>query len=271
MSEPIPRAPIAAAPISVILTARALATQTADALSAWREQLAALNRPGEILLIQETRPETTLEPIDAAVRVFPYERTTGCRDALAAAIAAAQYPLVAFCPCDFGYRPGDLDGMLKLIDEVDLVIGYRSRGQAPPWRVLLDTAFGLFSRVVLGVPIEPRVCWLGWPGWGRRLAARWLFAIRVADPECPYRLARRAIFERMPLQSGGPFVAVEMIAKANFLGCYLAQAPVQWTPPPEPQTDAIGFWHEAWHVFHRPLFGAVPPPVHPIPDTMPPG
>lgn len=258
MSEPSERPAIATSPISVILFAQALSTQTAEALAGWRRYLDAQKRACEILLLQETRPEAPPNPGDeapATLRLFAYERALGFRAALNAAIAAAQHPLLVFCPCDMQYLPADLDGMLKVIDQVDLVVGYRAGGQAPAWRVLLDTFIGLFSRVVLGIPIEPRVCWLGSAGWGRRWIARWIFGVRVLDPECPFRLARRAIFAQLPLQSGGPFAPVEMLAKANHLSCYLAQEPVTWTPPVEPASDAIPFGQDAWLVFRNPEFG----------------
>ncbi len=258
MSEPSPRPAIASSPISVILFAQALGTQTAAALAGWRRYLDAQKRTHEIMLIQETRPEAPAHPSDDTptdMRLFTYERCHGFRDALNAAIAAAQHPLLVFGPCDMQYQPADLDGMLKVIDQVDLVVGYRAGGQAPPWRVLLDTFIGLFSRVVLGIPIEPRVCWLGAQGWGRRWIARWIFGVGVLDPECPFRLARREIFQNLPLQSGGSFAQVEMLAKANHLSCYLAQEPVTWTPPVEPGSDAISFGQDAWLVFRNPEFG----------------
>jgi hypothetical protein len=83
--------------------------------------------------------------------------------------------------------------------------------------VLLDIVIALASRVVIGVPLMPRVCWLGSEGRGRRWVARWVFGVRVLDPECPFRLARREIFQHLPIQSSGPFVQVEMLAKANHL------------------------------------------------------
>src|ERR1043166_7214167 len=104
MSEPAPRPPIATAPISVLLFAHALSTETADALRAWRQYLDTLNRAYEILLIQETRPEVEPVPADdagpQATRVFRYDRATGFRDALNEAIRAAQHPLLAFCTAD---------------------------------------------------------------------------------------------------------------------------------------------------------------------------
>ena len=263
------RPPIASSPLSVILLARALATDTAEVLQAWRHSLDKLNRNYEIILIQETRPEladvtaTDIPEATKRLRTIPYDRAIGVRAALNDAIRSVQYPLVAFCTCDKQYAPNDLERLLKMIDKVDLVVGYRAGGQAPPWRVLLDTFLGLASRVLIGAPLSPRVCWLGSEGRGRRWVARWIFGVRVLDPECPFRLARREIFQHMPIQSSGPFVQVEVLAKANHLTCLLAEEGVSWTPPNEPTSDAVSFGGDAYLVFRAPDFGPHEPPPLP--------
>jgi len=273
MSEPLQRPPIASSHISVILFARALATDADASLQGWRHYLDTLNRDYEILLIRETRPETGPLQVPEAtsrMRTLVYERTLGIRAAVNEAVSAARHPLVAFCECDRQFDPADLNVMLKTIDQVDLVVGYRTGGQAPPWRVMLDTLLRAASWVFIGVKLGPRVCWLGSEGWGRRWAARWLFGLRVLDPECPFRLMRRDIFQHLPIQSGGPFVHVEILAKANHLSCLMAEEPVTWKPPPEPTTDAISFGDDAWVVLRNPDFGPyvapaetaeAPPPV----------
>lgn len=255
MSEPSQRPSIASSPVSVLLFAQALATETADALQAWRAYLDTLRRPYEILLIQETRLEVGAETPEAATRIFPYDRTAGFRDALNDAIRSAQHPLLVFCVCDKQYQPVDLGRFLKVIDQVDLVVGYRAGGQAPPWRVLLDTFAGLFSRIFLGLPLGPRVCWLGRKGLARRWVARWIFGVSLHDPECPFRLVRREVFTHLPIQASGPFVHVEILAKANHLGCLLAEEPATWTPPTLPTSDTISFSQDAWLVFRQPDFG----------------
>jgi len=269
MSEPTPRPAIATAPISVIFFAHAFSTETNDALRSWRTYLESLKRPFELSLIQESRPE--IPPAESTepppeVRVYTYERAAGFRDALNAAIAAAQFPLLAFCTCDNQFQPAELGHLLKVIDNVDLVVGYRTGGQAPPWRVLLDLFNTLFCRIVLGIPLEPRRAWLDSAGWGRRWVARWVFGVRVLDPECPFHLARREIFKKWPIQSGGPFVQIEMLAKANHLTCLLAEEGVSWTPPTLTASDAISFGQDAWHIFRSPDFGTyqeTPPPETP--------
>ncbi len=268
MPEPSERSLIAQSPISVILLANALSTETHDALRRWRFYFESLHRPFELFLIQETRPEVaddTHPPSDDGAadgdrikptRLFPYERGQGWRDALNDAVRAAQHPLLAFCTCDNQYDPSELERMLKTIDLVDLVVGYRVGRAIPFWRLLLDILTIFLSRVVIGVPVAPTVCWFGSEGWGRRWFARWIFGLRVNDPECPYRLARREIFERIPFQSGGSFAQIEMLAKANHLACLIAEEPVTWTPPAISVSEATPFSEDTWRVFREPDFGA---------------
>jgi hypothetical protein len=85
-------------------------------------------------------------------------------------------------------------------------------------------------RVIFGIPLQPLPCWLGEHGQLKRWLARWFFGVRVHDVECAFRLTRRSIFERMPIQSNGPFAQLEMLAKANFLGCLMAEVAVTYHP-----------------------------------------
>ncbi len=143
----------------------------------------------------------------------------------------AQYPLLVTAPCDKQFEPTDLYRLLEAVDQVDLVTGYRVGWQRPALVRWWDAGQRLLSRVLFGAAREPRSCWVGWTGWGRRWQARWVFGIRVQDPECPLRVYRRAIFKRIVLQSDGPVAQIEILAKANHLECLMAEVPVAWSPP----------------------------------------
>ncbi len=256
--ETTERLPIAEAPLSVLLIARALATDTSESLRAWKSYLDGMKRDYELILIQETRPEAAAELPEPNVRVYSYSHADGFRSAMNDAIQSALHPLLVFCACDKQYSPGDLAKLLGAIDKVDLVTGYRLGGQAPPWRVLLDLAVNIASRVLVGLPMTKRATWLGSHGWSRRWVARWIFGVRVTDPECAYMLARRDIFARIPIQSGGPFLWTEILSKANHLTCLLAEEPVTWNAPSDPIADAISFVADARRIFHSPDFGPYP-------------
>jgi hypothetical protein len=92
--------------------------------------------------------------------------------------------------------------------------------------------------------------------------------VRYYDVACPFRLVRREIFTRIPLQSTGPFVHVELLAKANFLGHVMGETEVPLPAghhPPVGEPRPGGSWQQTWAEFRRvlttPDFGpAAPPP-----------
>ena len=90
----------------------------------------------------------------------------------------------------------------------------------------------MFCRVVFSAAPDPLPGWLGTNGHAARLLARVLFGVRTRDVLCPYRLLRREIFARIPIQSRGPFAHVELLAKANFLGHMMGEElPIDVVPP----------------------------------------
>src|SRR5207244_7261644 len=110
--------------------------------------------------------------------------------------------------------------------------GLRVGRPVPWWRRWAGRLYRGLLRVVCGLTLEPPVAWLGWRAAGRRALARWLFGVRVQDVECAFRLFRRSIFARIPIQSEGAFVQAEILAKANFLSCWMTEVPVPHQPRP---------------------------------------
>ena len=81
----------------------------------------------------------------------------------------------------------------------------------------------------------------------------------MRDPECLFLLARRSIFARIPIQSNGPFAPIEILAKANFLGCIMSEVAVTYHPrapassSPGPRFGAM--LSELRAIFFHPSFG----------------
>jgi hypothetical protein len=66
------------------------------------------------------------------------------------------------------------------------------------------------------------------------------------------------VFDRIPIQSDGPFVHGEIIAKANFLGYMMTDVPVPYTPDEASAAKAISLrerYKDATCVFRHPDFG----------------
>src|SRR5438552_1985035 len=121
----------------------------------------------------------------------------------------------------------------------------------------IGRVYRLIVRIVLGIHREPLAGWRGWAEWRRAVWLRLLFGLRLADVPCAFKLFRRAVFDRLPIQSDGQFVHAEMMAKANFLGCLIGEVPIgrlggNFRGVAEPEPPGASFAAEARRVFRHP-------------------
>lgn len=270
--------PVASQPLTVALLAHNDAAHVEELISAWAQHLDELERDYQILLVDNGSADDTLSRADGLrdkfshLEVLRHQSPPGVGAALRTALASAKHPLFFYTLCDPRYRPDDLPRLLKAVDPVHCVAAYRAGRPVP----MLWRGTGLLCRflcrVILSAAPAPLPGWLGWKGHAAALTARVLFGVRNRDVLCPYRLIRREIFARIPIQSNGPFVHVEILAKANFLGCILSEdvplgdaaRPVRAEARDGPGVDFI---KDCRRVLDRPDFGpiSVPAPTLPKP------
>lgn len=222
------------------------------------------------------------DPLVAAWRAYLAQRGTehaihvvesdqGDGAALRAGLGQARHPLICYAPLSTDYPPEFLGRLLdrpfeiedappdlppgREIDHVHIVSGYRAGVRVPLALRLLGGLYRGVVWLVLSYAPHPLPGWLGWRrhlgGW----LARWIFGVQYRDPCCPFRLLRREILARIPLQSDSAFAHVELIAKANFLGAVLSEeVPLEVRPGPY-RGDGARFLREARRLFQRPDFG----------------
>jgi hypothetical protein len=189
-------------------------------------------------------------------------------------VAAAVHPLLFYTLCDPRYQPADLDRLLTKrpdpkkpdleIDHVHLISACRAGLPMPLPLRALGLLWRIFCRVAFSHWPARSPCWIGWKATLGRTVTRAAFGIRYHDPACPFRLMRREIFTHIPIQSNGPFVHVEILAKANFLGHVLGEevplAAGHHPPVGEPRPGgSFSQWsREFRRLLRHPDFG--PPP-----------
>jgi glycosyltransferase involved in cell wall biosynthesis len=239
MPEPPKLPPVASEPLSVVLLAHNPGEPLEAVVSAWASYLDKRDRDDELILVDDGSTDGTAERAAALGERYPrlvvlrHEQPRGEGAALRTALAAARRPLLFYTLCDPHYQPGDLDRLLAKrpdparpdleIDHVHLASGCRIRGPVPLPLRALGLLWRVFCRIVFAHWLARPPGWLGWRAIPARLAGRLAFGVRYRDVTCPFRLMRREIFAHMPLQSDGPMVHLEILAKANFLGHLLGE------------------------------------------------
>jgi hypothetical protein len=243
------RPPIAAAALSVVLLARPGFADVHSVVQDWAAWLDEHHPDYELIVVGDVPLEGMSRP---KLRLVHHLGAPGMGPSLQTGIWLARQPLLFYTVCDRQFQPADLQRLLEAIDKVDLVAGYRVHGRVPSWLRGLNLLKRLGQGVLLGYMGEARDQWLGWSSlWGRFVIRR-LFGLQMRDPQSPFALFRREIFRRIPIQSRGNMAAVEILAKANHLGCWIAEVPVAWTPDHSPDEH---FWADLKALFRRPDFG----------------
>jgi glycosyltransferase involved in cell wall biosynthesis len=269
MPEPPNLLPIASQPLSVVLLAHNAGSFLDSLLASWFATLDGLQRDYEVMLVDDGSTDRTGERAEALkerysrLQVFCHPTHQGEGAALRTAFAAARLPLLFYARFEPRYRPADLPLLLKEIDKVHLVSGYRAGRPLPLFWRAAGLLWRGFSRVVFGHAPSRLPGWLGWKVHAERLLARAFFGVRNQDVACPYRLLRREGLVRIFLQSNGLFAHVELLAKANFLGLYLAEEvplgdrnrPVKAEPLSKEEVRQL--FAEGTRVFKHPDFGPV--------------
>jgi glycosyltransferase involved in cell wall biosynthesis len=244
----------------------------AKAVSGWQGVLDGLQRPYELLIVDDGSRDGTRAQADilatknARLKVLAHPERKGYGAAIKTALEGARYPLFFYTSVDHGWNPNDLPRLLKALagkdeftgKQVEIVNGHRRGIPMPAGRRRLNEFFRATVRILFGYAPEPPKGWLG-PAESRYWwKCRLLFGLRVGDINSQFKLFRRSVFDRMVLQSDGEFIHAEILAKANFLGCLMDEVPLGDRPDPLPVPD-VG--SEMWKVFRDPRFRSpVPTP-----------
>ncbi|RJQ31490.1 MAG: glycosyltransferase family 2 protein [Peptococcaceae bacterium] len=139
-----------------------------------------------------------------SVRVVHHETNRGYGAALQSGFRHAARELVFYTDGDGQFDPAEIKKLLPLIEQYDIVSGYRIHRRDR----LLRKTNAFF--------------------WG--LLVRILFGIRVTDIDAAFKLYRRKIFEDINLESQGAVIDTEILVKAAARGYTIGQVGVNHYP-----------------------------------------
>ncbi len=135
------------------------------------------------------------------VRVVHHVKNRGYGGALRSGFAAARKEWIFYTDGDAQYDPRELKNLVALVsDDVDLVNGWKITRQDPLHRIIIGRIY--------------------------QYMVKFLFSLKLKDVDCDFRLMRRAIFDKVQLESDSGVICVELMKKVQDAGFRLKETPV---------------------------------------------
>jgi glycosyltransferase involved in cell wall biosynthesis len=144
---------------------------------------------------------------DPRVRVIHHGTRRGYGGAVRSGLVAATKPWVFYTDGDRQFALEDLARLLAASDGADAVVGYREKRADPPRRLFVAWVYNHLIRLLFG------------GGW--------------RDVDCAFKLFRRAVFGRVPLdrvRSNGAFFSPELLITLRRAGVSVRQVGVRHFP-----------------------------------------
>ncbi len=176
--------------------------------------LSSITDDYEIIVVDDGSKDGTAQKVMEKAQVYPrvrlirHERNRGYGAAVYSGITAATKELIFFTDSDRQFKLDELKKLLPLINEADLVAGYRPRRMDPWFRVLF--------------------------GWGWSFLVTVLFGYTVRDVDCAFKLFRREVVEEVGphIRSFGATFSAEFLVRAKKAGFRFREVPVTHLPRP---------------------------------------
>jgi glycosyltransferase involved in cell wall biosynthesis len=139
------------------------------------------------------------------LRVVTHPQNLGYGMALRSGLEAASKDFIFYTDGDGQYDVTELPLLLsQMTPDAGLVNGFKLERHDPLHRI--------------------------WIGKVYNFCARLLFRIRIRDIDCDYRLMRRALVQKMQLESTSGTICVELVRKFELSGCGVAEVGVHHYP-----------------------------------------
>lgn len=162
----------------------------------------------EVVVVDDGSADYTGELLDELarvhaprVRVIHHEKNRGYGGALRSGFAAARLEWLFYTDGDAQYDPRELRALVDACGPgIDIVNGYKITRHDPLHRRVIGR---IYHHVVKA-----------------------LFGFKLRDVDCDFRLIRRAVFDRVRLNSDSGAICLEMVKKFQDAGFTFAEAPV---------------------------------------------
>jgi len=192
--------------LSIIIPAYNEAENIAGTLHSVSAAAQAFSIPYEIIVVNDGSRDQTgtivrqLESEIPHLRLVEHFPNRGYGGALKAGFSAAAMDWITFFPGDNQFEFAELPRLAELANQADIISGFRANRQDP------------FIR---------RVNAFGW-----NTLVRLLFGRLCRDIDCGFKLFRRSLLSKIPLDSNGAMIDTEFLAGAKARGYSIADVPI---------------------------------------------
>lgn len=169
--------------------------------------LKKLTRDFEIIVVDDGSTDASRQILkelaskNRFLKLVFHNKNQGYGGALISGFKKSSSDLIFYTDGDFQYDVGELSRLVdKLNNKIDVVQGYKVKRFDPWYRVVIGDIYNF------GVKL--------------------LFAIKIRDVDCDFRLIRKRVFDKVELRRKSGVITVEMVKKIQDAGFRFAQVPV---------------------------------------------
>jgi glycosyltransferase involved in cell wall biosynthesis len=197
--------------LSVVLPAYNEEQSIASAVERSLEVLPGLAKVWEVIVVDDGSTDRTAEVVEGLMRehhprlrLLRHSVNQGYGAALRTGFSRARYDFIFYTDADNQFDVGELASSLPMMQEHDVVVGFRVYRYDPLMRVVAS--------------------------WVYNLLVRAMFRVRVRDVDCSFKLFRREVLDKITIETENFFVDTELVTKARKWNFRLAEKGVRHYP-----------------------------------------
>jgi glycosyltransferase involved in cell wall biosynthesis len=235
------REPATERSLSVVLPAYNEEENILRAVTAAMDVLAHLTEKWEVIVVDDGSRDRTaaivtelLAEHHPRVRLLKHPVNQGYGAAIRSGFMASRHDLVFYTDADNQFDVAELAYMLPMMNEYDVVVGFRVYRFDPPMRLTVSWAYNRLVRL--------------------------LFRVRVRDVDCSFNLFRREVIDKITIETDNFFVDTELVAKVRKWNFRMAEKGVRHYPRtagettvrPSDVTRTLRVVLQMWQRIHHP-------------------
>lgn len=164
----------------------------------------------EVIIVDDGSSDATFETLMRMresrdkLKVIRHGSNKGYGAALKTGFSSALYDLIFYTDSDNQFDINELPVLVELMEDADIVVGYRLHRKDPKFRLLTSSVYNKLITLNFGLSLK--------------------------DVNCAFKLFRKNVFEKISIESTDFFVDAEIMIKAHKLNMRILETPVTHLP-----------------------------------------